>query len=58
MVDSAFWRQRTTVDESGVSHSEWIYVTDEDEVEAEALHHVSSMFPSPLSWEPYKAGET
>ncbi len=46
------------MDESGVSHSEWIYVTDEDEVEAEALHHVSSMFPSPLSWEPYKAGET
>jgi hypothetical protein len=32
-------------------------VTDEDEVEAEALRHVSSMFPSPLSWKPYKAGE-
>jgi hypothetical protein len=31
-------------------------VTDEDEVEAEALRHVSSMFPSPLSWKPYKAG--
>jgi hypothetical protein len=58
MVDSAFWKQQTTVDESGVTHTEWIYVTDEDEVEAEALRHVSSMFPGPLLWEPYKAGVT
>jgi hypothetical protein len=45
MVDSAFWKQQSFVDESCVTHSEWIYVTDEDEVEAEALHpcveHVS-----------------
>ena len=52
MVDSAFWKQQTTVDESGVTRTEWTYVTDEDEVEAEALRHVSSMFPIPLLWKP------
>ena len=55
MVDGAFWKQHSVVDESGAARTEWVYVTDEEEVEAEALRHVSRMFPPQLMWEPYKA---
>ena len=54
MVDGAFWKQQQSTAEDGTAQSDWIYVTDAAEVEAEALRHVSKMFPPPLLWEPYE----
>ncbi len=60
MVDGAFWKQQVSTDASGTTgtRTEWIYVTNEDDVEEEALRHVSRMFPPQLGWEPYKPGAT
>ena len=58
MVDGAFWKQQSHTDESGVTSTEWVYITDEEEVEAEALRHVARMFPPELGWEPFKPGAT
>ena len=58
MVDGAFWKQQSYTDESGVTSSEWVYITNEEEVEAEALRHVARMFPPELGWEPFKPGAT
>ena len=55
MVDGAFWKQQQSTAEDGTAQSDWIYVTDAAEVEAEALRHVSKMFPPPLLWEPYES---
>ena len=58
MVDNAFWRQVPHAEDDGTVTMDWSYITDEAEVEAEAIRHVSNMFPPPPTWHPHELHAT